>query len=197
MAFAFLMAIFDPILIAAALLGVCFAPSAMRFRMIVVSVALALSLPEMIADGFGPSGLAGLAATLAAGLVLAESTRLVIAPAFAAGITRVVVTDVGRRTVQGDVTPGRVAGFLLLDSRFPRSVSLCVREIRQLLLALRRVEARCEDEADEELLQLDGELGSLPIGEILARGLHEYIERIQGRLINVSTDLSARYFQRN
>ncbi len=37
----------------------------------------------------------------------------------------------------GEITPARVARFLLLNRRFPRSVYLCVREIEMLLSELK------------------------------------------------------------
>ena len=41
------------------------------------------------------------------------------------------------RVVQGGVTPSGVAGFLLLEPYFPRSVAFCVREADRLLATLR------------------------------------------------------------
>jgi len=99
-----------------------------------------------------------------------------------------------RRMGRGETTPKGVAEFLLLDPRFPRSVSLCLTEIQQLLLALCEGDGSDDELASEDLFKLNQDLSSLSIDEILVSGLHEFIERIQRRLITVSSDLSARYF---
>ena len=93
------------------------------------------------------------------------------------------------------ITPMRVAGFLLLDGRFPRSVSLCVREAGELLSALRsRHGLRGATAAAEELDRLHAVLNTLTIQEILDKGLHEFLDMIQRQLVAVSDDLAATFF---
>ncbi len=93
------------------------------------------------------------------------------------------------------ITPARVAGFLLLDGRFPRSVALCVREAGELLGALRsRHGLRGGAGAAEELDRLRALLGTLSIAEILERGLHEFLDMLQVRLIAVTEDLAGTFF---
>ncbi|MFN3891274.1 MAG: hypothetical protein ACK4MV_12820 [Beijerinckiaceae bacterium] len=67
-----------------------------------------------------------------------------------------------------------------------------MREIRHLLLALSQSEASCEKDASDELLEFDKDLGNLSVYQIPVGGVHQFIERIQQRLITVTADLSGR-----
>lgn len=100
-----------------------------------------------------------------------------------------------RRVHPRGISPARVAGFLLLDKRFPRSVHLCIRQVEVLLSELKaRYALRGGQGAAEELDGLRGLLDSLGIARILAEGLHEFLDSVQLRLITVSGDLSASFF---
>jgi uncharacterized alpha-E superfamily protein len=100
-----------------------------------------------------------------------------------------------RRLHSSVITPAQVAGFLLLDTSFPRSVALCVREIGGLVMELKsRYALRRGNAASEELDRLQAVLGTLSIGQILAEGLHEFLDLIQRQLIAITGDLSAAFF---
>ncbi len=99
-----------------------------------------------------------------------------------------------RRIESGAITPAKVAGFLLLDRRFPRSVALCIGESEHLLSALRSRWSLGGAEALAEIESLRESLGALTIEEVLAGGLHEYLDDLQRRLIAVTTGLSAAFF---
>lgn len=93
------------------------------------------------------------------------------------------------------ITPARVAGFLLLDARFPRSVALCVREAAALLDGLRsQYNLRGGAGAAEELDRLHSVLNTLSIGAILEGGLHEFLDLLQRQFIAVTADLSDTFF---
>lgn len=102
-----------------------------------------------------------------------------------------------RRIHSSVFTPERVAGFLLLNPSFPRSVALCVREVDLLLGELKSRHAlRRGDEAAEELDGLQALLRTVTMPEILAKGLHEFLDLIQRRLIGVTNHLAAAFFGR-
>ena len=102
-----------------------------------------------------------------------------------------------RRLHAGGITPAEVAGFLLLNRRFPRSVYLCVRETEMLLAELTaRYGLRRGSDAAEVLDGLRGLLSTLTIAEILKQGLHEFLDLVQLRLIMVSRHLSSAFFGR-
>jgi uncharacterized alpha-E superfamily protein len=93
------------------------------------------------------------------------------------------------------ITPARVAGFLLLDRGFPRSVALCVREAGLLLDGLRsNHNLRGGAAAAEELDRLHSVLNTLSIGTILKKGLHEFLDLLQRQFIAVTADLSDTFF---
>jgi uncharacterized alpha-E superfamily protein len=99
------------------------------------------------------------------------------------------------RVVPGGVSPAGVAGFLLLHPRFPRSVAFCIGEAVRLLAVLRsRHGLTTGAGAEAELEQLQASLGTLTIEEILQQGLHEFLDRIQLRLITATGNLAEGFF---
>jgi uncharacterized alpha-E superfamily protein len=100
-----------------------------------------------------------------------------------------------RRLHAAHTTPARVAGFLMFNQAFPRSVHHCVREAGRLLSELKsRYSLRGGNDAAEELDRLRAVLGTLTISEILSAGLHEFLDVIQQQLIAVSRDLGIAFF---
>ena len=82
---AFLSALLDPAIVGTALIGVFLVKSAMQLRVIVVGVAMVLSLSELIGGVHEPLVpiLASAAGAGLAGLLLAEASRTILAPAAA------------------------------------------------------------------------------------------------------------------
>ena len=100
-----------------------------------------------------------------------------------------------RRIHSSDLTPARVAAFLLFNPAFPRSVNLCLREMQNALTELKsRYALRGGNDVAEGLDQLRAILGSRSIEAVIAEGLHEFIDFIQRYLIAVTDRLSAAFF---
>ena len=100
-----------------------------------------------------------------------------------------------RRLHAASTTPARVAGFLLFNQAFPRSLHHCVREAARLLGDVKsRYSLRGGNDAAEELDRLRAVLGTLTIDEILRAGLHEFLDVTQRQLIAVSRDLGVAFF---
>ena len=100
-----------------------------------------------------------------------------------------------RRLHPRGITPGQIAGFLLLNRRFPRSVYLCVRQAEMLLSELKaRYALRGGNAAAEVLDGLRALLSTLTIGEILSEGLHEFLDLVQLRLLAVGGSLADDFF---
>ena len=100
-----------------------------------------------------------------------------------------------RRLHTGSTTPARVAGFLLLNAAFPRSVHHCVREVDRLLDEVKsRYTLRNGNDAAEELNRLRVLLGTLDMSEILRSGLHEFLDSIQCQLIAITRELAIAFF---
>jgi uncharacterized alpha-E superfamily protein len=96
---------------------------------------------------------------------------------------------------QSDLTPWRVAAFLLFNQSFPRSVFLCVREVDAAVTGLKsRYYLRGGNDVAEGLDQLRSILGTRSIDEVLAGGLHEFIDFIQRYLIAITDRLGAAFF---
>ena len=72
-----------------------------------------------------------------------------------------------RRIHSSDLTPARVAAFLLFNPAFPRSVHLCLREVQNALSELKsRYALRGGNDVSEGLDQLRTILGARSIEEI-------------------------------
>lgn len=100
-----------------------------------------------------------------------------------------------RRLHAASTTPGRVAGFMMLNSAFPRSVHHCVREVGRLLGEVKSHHGlRSGNDAAEELDRLQVLLGTLDITAILKSGLHEFLDSIQRQLIAITRELSIAFF---
>jgi len=93
------------------------------------------------------------------------------------------------------ITPAGVAGFLLLNRRFPRSVFLCIRTVETMLTELKsRYMLRGGQRSAEELDAMRALLSSMPIEHILRQGLHEFLDGLQRQLITVTANLASDFF---
>jgi uncharacterized alpha-E superfamily protein len=92
------------------------------------------------------------------------------------------------------VAPWKVAEFLITHRDFPRSIRYC---IDSLDIALHRISGAPETQFANEAERLSGRLRSdvdyVTIGEIFAFGLHQYLEAIQQRLVEVSEAMHDTY----
>jgi len=100
-----------------------------------------------------------------------------------------------RRVHPSGMTSADVAGFLLFNSRFPRSVRACVHDISNRLSQLRSSYRLIGGAgALEELDELRTVLDDIRIEQVIAKGLHEFIDWIQLKLINIHAELGTAYF---
>ena len=100
-----------------------------------------------------------------------------------------------RRIHSTDLTPARVAAFLLFSPAFPRSVHLCLSEIQNAITELKsRYALRSGNDVAEGLDQLRAILASRSIEEVIAGGLHQFIDFLQRFLIAITVRLSAAFF---
>jgi uncharacterized alpha-E superfamily protein len=100
-----------------------------------------------------------------------------------------------RRKHPSGMRPELVAGFLLLDDFFPRSVRSCVQEADRLLTELRsRFGVRGGSAALETLDELRAMLAGKTIRDVMRSGLHEFNDMIQLQLGGVGSDLAHDFF---
>lgn len=91
------------------------------------------------------------------------------------------------RKRHGGITPNKVVEFLMLDRKFPRSVRYSLNKAERSLHAITGASlGTWTNAAERELGRLNAELSYADTKEILARGLHEYIDDLQQRLNFVS-----------
>ncbi len=100
-----------------------------------------------------------------------------------------------RRVHPSGMTPANVSAFLLFHKRFPRSVMACISDIDRTLTALRaQYGLRGGASALETLDEVRGHLESETIDAVINRGLHEFLDWIQLRLIDVDRHLAQDFF---
>jgi len=100
-----------------------------------------------------------------------------------------------RREYPYVVTPSTVAGFLLLDQRFPRSVTTC---IKQLGYGLEKLHENFSLHQAKEIIALNDtllkQLKQDHIEFIISQGLHEYLDRIQLHLLRIGAQIGLHFF---
>ena len=99
-----------------------------------------------------------------------------------------------RKIHTGQVAPWSVAEFILLHEDFPRSVRFCCERLDR---ALHHISGSDQDHYANEAERLSGRLCSdlryAAIAEIFQSGLHEYLDAIQRRLIEISGAMRGQY----
>lgn len=91
------------------------------------------------------------------------------------------------RIYVADVLPWKVAEFLLLAPTFPRSLHFCLRTAGYHLRAISETaEGHFTNEAEKLLGRLSAEITYCDIGDIFREGLHEFIDRVQKRLLKLN-----------
>jgi uncharacterized alpha-E superfamily protein len=99
-----------------------------------------------------------------------------------------------RKAYVDQVAPWKVAEFLIIHSDFPRSIQFSVDSLDG---ALHRISGSSETHYANEAERLSGRLRSdlvyITIGDIFKFGLHEYLETIQHRLVEISNAMYDAY----
>ncbi len=99
-----------------------------------------------------------------------------------------------RKLYVDQVAPWKVAKFLITDATFPRSINYCVNELDCTIHRISGVpRGRFQSEVEQLSGRLQADLGYVTIDEIFRFGLHQYLDRIQLRLIHIAAALSEEY----
>lgn len=100
-----------------------------------------------------------------------------------------------RRLYAGRLTPASVAGFLLFSDAFPRSVSLCLRQVSWLLNQLHsQYMLRSGAEAMERCDLMRAALGDQTVDQVIAHGLHEFLDWLQVQSGELAAELGQAFF---
>ena len=93
-------------------------------------------------------------------------------------------------------SPANVTSFLLLNQNFPRAIAYCIRQAQESLHAVMRSPiGTYQCEAERLLGQLRARLDYATIEEVMAEGLHEYVDRLQGAINDIGTAIHKQFFE--
>jgi uncharacterized alpha-E superfamily protein len=94
-----------------------------------------------------------------------------------------------------ETSPAKVARFLLLSRQFPRAISYCVSEAQLSLHAITGTPIKaCNHESERLLGRLQATLSYASIEDVMAEGLHEYIDELQTALNQIGGAIQAGFF---
>ncbi len=99
-----------------------------------------------------------------------------------------------RRVHPRGMNPATVAGFLLFNRYFPRSVFVSLDLACGLVERLEDRFALTGGGSVASLKKLRGGLESADIAEVIKCGLHEYLDSLQRRIIAITDELGSNYF---
>lgn len=101
-----------------------------------------------------------------------------------------------RKTYRGGITPDNVLSFLILDWDFPSSIHHAMSQVERCLRALSGSQGRRYANLAERLAgRLHADLSFLTVAEMHATGLHEFLENIQKRCIEIGSAISDAYLR--
>lgn len=100
-----------------------------------------------------------------------------------------------RRAYHGSMDPADVLEFLLLSPRFPRSVLFCLHRVESELATLARDDGQPLSRPERLLGRLRAELEYRDVQEILADGLHGYLDALQRGVRHVAEAVATAYFR--
>jgi uncharacterized alpha-E superfamily protein len=100
-----------------------------------------------------------------------------------------------RRNYLGDMDPTRVAGFLILERNFPRSIRFSVSGALTAISAIRAgSRGNAIDPTERILGRLDAQLEYSELSEILSEGITGYLQRIQTTVHEAAVAVQQSYF---
>ena len=99
-----------------------------------------------------------------------------------------------RRVFPSGMTPTTVAGFILLDPRFPRSLPHCVSHIEAALDGLLADDDLKDVSFPRDSLEALKALTARSPDDVIASGLHEYVDDVQVALLDLGAKVASTFF---
>jgi uncharacterized alpha-E superfamily protein len=100
-----------------------------------------------------------------------------------------------RKRGQHRITPAGVAEFLILETEFPRAIRCCLREAERSLHHITGTPVGTwRIPPEREIGRLRSELDYLTMDEIVARGMHEFLDQFQNQINQLGTSISKTFF---
>lgn len=98
-----------------------------------------------------------------------------------------------RRSFQSSTNPTHVAAFLLQSANFPRSVYFCLERAKHSLSSIQDSGAR--DRAGRLLGRVCSQVEFADIGELVAEGMTEALDRLQSDIGDIANAVAHQYFR--
>jgi len=96
----------------------------------------------------------------------------------------------------GTIEISGVVEFMTLNKHFPRSILFCLKESQKCLRVVSgTVDDGFSNNAEKKLGVLVSDIQYAEVSEIIKFGLHEYIDNIQEKLIEVSNEVHDKFFK--
>lgn len=100
-----------------------------------------------------------------------------------------------RKQGQHRITPTGVAEFLVLDRTFPRSILFCLLQVEKSIHAITGSGlGTWSNPAERALGRLRAELEFTTIDDIIDRGLHEFLDRLQQQANHIDDEIYQTFF---
>ena len=99
------------------------------------------------------------------------------------------------RKTHGRIAPDQVVDLLLLDYQFPRAIRFCIVKADEALHAISGAPVGTfSNPAEQRLGHLRSDLAYTQVREVLSKGLHEFLDRLQTKLNRVGDGIHENFF---
>ncbi|MEQ9306130.1 MAG: alpha-E domain-containing protein, partial [Marinoscillum sp.] len=99
------------------------------------------------------------------------------------------------KKLHGKIEPKNIVQYLVLNSYFPRSILFCLINAEACLHEISDAKRGFTNPAEKEIGSLRSELEYADINDVFKSGLHEYLDRLQSRINDISTCVYEQYFR--
>ncbi len=100
------------------------------------------------------------------------------------------------RRSYGNISPSGLVDFLVLDTRFPRSIYFCLTEAENCLHKISgNSEKGFSNKAEKVMGELRSQLEYDDISDVVQHGLHEYLDNLQIKLNHISDEIFDCFFR--
>ena len=102
------------------------------------------------------------------------------------------------RREYGRIEPAKVVDFLMLNTRFPRSMRFCVRDVENSIRAISGTPMHSFSNTAEQLVaQLNAKLNYARATDVIGNGLHQFVDDFQSQLNGIGAAVAESFFQVN
>ncbi|MDR8391632.1 alpha-E domain-containing protein [Aliifodinibius sp. S!AR15-10] len=100
------------------------------------------------------------------------------------------------RRIHGNITPGGVVEFLVLNKFFPRSIFFCLSEAEKCLYKISDSSGTgFNNSAEKKIGSLRSQLEYHDVNDVITYGLHEYLDELQLKINEISNAIYENFFE--